>query len=268
VFEGAHDAIVDPDLFERVQARLDAQVRRHPSNAGSRAARAPLTGKLFDAAGEPMSPATSRGKSGRSYRYYVSAPLQQGLGPGVPGMVQRVSAIQIERIIAEAIGRWFIRVDDPFAVVRSVHLSDRGLQLRIDTARCPSLITRLADTEAIIDRANDCMTILLPTIFRSPGGRHRLVPARVPPPQPDGVMIAALRKAHAMLCTERGLPTLEAAPTSPYDRNILRLAFLAPDIQQAILEGRLPHRLNLEAIKKIDLPLSWSRQREVLGFRQ
>ncbi len=69
-----------------------------------------------------------------------------------------------------------------------------------------------------------------------------------------------------MLATNRGLPTMEAAPPSPYDHNILRLAFLAPDIQQAILDGRQPHHLNLEALKSIELPLSWSRQRELLRF--
>ncbi len=71
-----------------------------------------------------------------------------------------------------------------------------------------------------------------------------------------------------MLGAERGLPTLDAAPTSPYDRNIRRLAFLAPDIQRAILDGRQPHHLNLKALKHVELPLNWSRQREMLRFRK
>ena len=69
-----------------------------------------------------------------------------------------------------------------------------------------------------------------------------------------------------MLRTDKGLPKIEAAPGSPYDRNILRLAFLASDIQQAILAGRQPLNLNLEMLKKINIPLAWSKQREVLGF--
>lgn len=214
-----------------------------------------------------MSPTTSRGKSGRSYRYYVSARLQQGLGPGVPGMVQRVSAIQIERLVAEAVGRWVQRMDDPFAIVRAVRLTDGGLQLTLQTPYSASLAVRLANGELILDRSSDSVTVLLPIIFRSRGGRHHLVPAQIRPPQPDRVLIAELRRAHAMLGTGRGLPIMKAAPTSPYDRAILRFAFLAPDIQQAILEERQPHRLNLEVFKAVELPLSWSRQREVLGFR-
>ncbi|OYU74880.1 MAG: hypothetical protein CFE32_16340 [Alphaproteobacteria bacterium PA3] len=214
-----------------------------------------------------MSPAPSRGKCGRTYHYCVSASLQQGLRAADVDRVQRLSATESERIIAEAIQRWYLRTDDPFAVVSSIHLSDRGLEFTLDAGRCANIVTRLADNEIILDRTPDNVTILLPIIFPARGSRHLVVPAVARPPQPDRVLIAALRKAHAMLSTERGLPLMEATPTSPYDRNILRLAFLAPDIQQAILDGRQPHHLNLEALKNLELPLSWSQQREVLRFR-
>jgi site-specific DNA recombinase len=69
-----------------------------------------------------------------------------------------------------------------------------------------------------------------------------------------------------MLKTERGLPAIAASPSSHYDRAILRLALLAPDIQQAILTGRQPPHLNFDTFRKIDLPLLWSEQRKVLGF--
>mgnify|MGYP001288021764 CR=1 FL=1 len=107
---------------------------------------------------------------------------------------------------------------------------------------------------------------MLPIRFATRGGKQKIVPATSRPLQPDQVLISALRKAHAMVRTERGLPILDSAPDSPYDRNILRLAFLAPDIQRAILHGRQPLHLNLEAFKKVDIPLEWSEQRKVLGF--
>ena len=49
-------------------------------------------------------------------------------------------------------------------------------------------------------------------------------------------------------------------------RKILRLAFLAPDIQQAILAGRQPVTLTLTALTETELPLLWTEQRRVLGF--
>ena len=64
VHDGEHDAIVCEDLFNQVQDPLNAQARRHRASPERRSIKAPLTGKLYDASGEPMSPTTSRGKSG------------------------------------------------------------------------------------------------------------------------------------------------------------------------------------------------------------
>ncbi len=47
----------------------------------------------------------------------------------------------------------------------------------------------------------------------------------------------------------------------------LPLTFLAPDIVEAILDGRQPPELTAARLKRIkELPLSWRRQREILGF--
>jgi site-specific DNA recombinase len=60
---------------------------------------------------------------------------------------------------------------------------------------------------------------------------------------------------------------VSAAPASPYERRLLRLAFLAPDIQQAILAGLQPRSLNLEQLIHSDLPSAWPAQRRALGFQ-
>jgi hypothetical protein len=44
------------------------------------------------------------------------------------------------------------------------------------------------------------------------------------------------------------LPCIEAAPMTTYARRILRLAFLAPTLQAAILEGRQPPGLTMRTI--------------------
>ncbi len=65
VHEGAHNAIIDPALFDEVQTRLDGKVRRGPPTGEQESARSRLAGRLFDATGEKMSPVFSRGRSGR-----------------------------------------------------------------------------------------------------------------------------------------------------------------------------------------------------------
>ena len=43
------------------------------------------------------------------------------------------------------------------------------------------------------------------------------------------------------------------------------LAFLAPDLQQIILDGRQPAALKLRTILKTELPLAWEDQRRWLA---
>ena len=44
------------------------------------------------------------------------------------------------------------------------------------------------------------------------------------------------------------------------------LAFLAPDIQRAILEGRQPPSFNLEGLAHSSIPLAWADQSTAFGF--
>lgn len=84
----------------------------------------------------------------------------------------------------------------------------------------------------------------------------------------DPVLIRALRAAHALLARIGEAPVarpeqavLGAAPANPYERNLIKLAFLAPDLQAAILEGRQPPTLTLQALIAADLPPAWPGQR-------
>ena len=44
----------------------------------------------------------------------------------------------------------------------------------------------------------------------------------------------------------------------------ISLAFLAPDLVKAAIDGRLPYGMGVARLT--DLPAEWSRQREMLGF--
>ena len=57
-----------------------------------------------------------------------------------------------------------------------------------------------------------------------------------------------------------GEPVIEAIPASPYHRRLLRLAYLAPDLQRAILAGRQPRGLTLRHLLDQRPPLLWSEQ--------
>lgn len=48
---------------------------------------------------------------------------------------------------------------------------------------------------------------------------------------------------------------------------ILPLAWLAPDVSSAILEGRQPRQLTARKLRTLpELPADWVKQRQILGF--
>jgi hypothetical protein len=53
--------------------------------------------------------------------------------------------------------------------------------------------------------------------------------------------------------------------STTYVTCVMPLAFLAPDIVQAIYDGRQPPRLKVKQLSA-QLPLDWVEQRHVLGF--
>ena len=70
-----------------------------------------------------------------------------------------------------------------------------------------------------------------------------------------------------MLTTDRsGTPSLDAAPATSYNRKLISLAFLAPDIQSAILDGRQPGTMTLGGLMELDIPLFWTKQRQMFGI--
>ena len=92
-------------------------------------------------------------------------------------------------------------------------------------------------------------------------------------PRYDPALIKALAQAHEWRgWIEAGdAVTLEDVATrSNHDRKhapqILKLAFLAPDIQRAILTGRQHKSLTLATLTECDLPLLWADQRTLLGI--
>ena len=101
----------------------------------------------------------------------------------------------------------------------------------------------------------------IPMRFRCHGGRKRIVApdgselAPATEPQPDGTLIKALARAWRW---QRMLDDGECASVSDigeaegidkgYVSRVLRLALLAPDIMEAIMEGRTDQALMLERL--------------------
>ena len=66
------------------------------------------------------------------------------------------------------------------------------------------------------------------------------------------------------VCNQRSLAR-QMGISERYAGRICECAFLAPDIVEAILEGRQPRDLTFEKLTK-GLPMVWNEQRRLLGF--
>ena len=89
-------------------------------------------------------------------------------------------------------------------------------------------------------------------------------------PQESAALLKAVARAHdwhvQIINGEASGPRSIARKTDldeRYVRHIFRYAFLAPDIVEAIVDGRQPHDLVLEKLKK-KLPMNWAEQRKLL----
>lgn len=97
-WSGEHPAIIDPETFETVQARLEEQ---RVARAVRLKSTALLRGKLFNEAGERLTPAYAV-KDGVRYGYYVSTSAMQSRDRGA-SLIHRLPAASLETAIVNAL---------------------------------------------------------------------------------------------------------------------------------------------------------------------
>ena len=109
---------------------------------------------------------------------------------------------------------------------------------------------------------------------RQTGRARPIIIASLDAPQPDRDLInlvADARRWSAELLdgtsgTIRQIENREGLRSGSVSR-ILPLAWLAPDISTAILDGRQPEHLTARKLRSLpELPLDWHEQRKILGF--
>lgn len=275
VHPGQHAAIVDRELFASVQSQLDAnKVARREHTTRN----APLAGFVFDAEGKRMTPAYSRGRSGQRYHYYVCAALQTG-GSVPANVVSRVPAQALEDTVIERLRHWSGRAATSIAELtqslQRITVHRDAITLDVSPPAHEDWVANLTPQERLICDDGDKLRIACAIKICTQGGRTWLIQPATGPrrSRPDRALIAGLRRSHAEL-RSRGIDVSDSRADladatgmgEPYLRKLSKLAFLAPDIQRAILEGRQPTGLTLADLLSANIPLDWHAQRQMLGF--
>lgn len=278
-YPGQHPAIVPAELWDEVQRALAANRSQHLRARAERVTHL-LSGRLRDDAGNPMIPTYSRKANGQQYRYYVS----QGLldpAKGTTGSVSRVPAEAIERLVEDEVFRRLSPAEQKRW--KSSALADRADRLRMLVVM---IVVREREIEIglsdEVDRAGaetvpgsglegGERVIKLPVAVKVTAGGKSIVTLDGRDPEEsrfDRALLRAVARAnHWRELLETGaarsaydLARREGCRVSYVQRH-LPLAFLAPDIVEAILAGRQPRSWMLADLVADQASMSWAGYR-------
>jgi site-specific DNA recombinase len=271
VLAGEQRGIIDRGLFDAVQAKLNEQANN--LKAVRAKSEALLAGRIYDDRSNRMSPSHAR-KRGIKYRYYLSSALLRGDAERA-GSIRRVPAAEIEALVIRSV-RGHLKPSAP--------IDDRSLVnthvVRVEVQPA-QLIIRLAE----VDRSNRRHAgggdgVLHVPWHKTPSTRRReiLLPHAVRPEharpirsETRATLVASIARGRRWLEEFVADPTANAETIAKREKCSVRkvnmtisLAFLAPDLVKAAIEGRLPRGMGVARL--CDMPAEWSRQHQVLGL--
>jgi DNA invertase Pin-like site-specific DNA recombinase len=289
-YSGQHDAIVDQKVWDQVQQRLaeNTPIKRR---RGSKADPAILTGLLFDGAGNRFTPSHTM-KKGRRYRYYVSqAAIKRGKKANHSPL--RLPAKEIEETVRNEVAH-LLRSPQRFAECVSDAPEDPSVMADVERVLSGRDMSQDAISSVILRNINRIVVDKQGvTISISRGGLRGgigLTETDCGNASTHLVCATTLKRVGMEMCFEvpvdrpqkaRELPALitavvkardwldrilrgeasnqrELAQQTGHDERyvskILPLAFLAPNILEAVLEGVQPAQWSLDTLlAKVEL---------------
>jgi site-specific DNA recombinase len=296
---GQHEAILDRNLWQKVQKRLRDRAAR-PTEPRTKVSPSPLAGRVFDENGEPLY-VQAAVKDRRRYRYYVSKALVRGSKvEGQRGW--RVPAPELERAVAIAARSV---LDDKAAIIEALQVAGTG------DANINQVFTLVAEWRdrllAERERSTALFELVEKTVLTDEGIRlglkisvpwggpgsapprkvlhlFRFVPLTVKrrgvemrliinggeaPRKPDPALLKAFGRARRWfeelssghVCSLVEIARREGL-AKRYVTRLTKLAFVSPALVEAIAEGEAPYGANLQMLMdgRIALPVSWDSQ--------
>jgi site-specific DNA recombinase len=275
ILAGEQPAIIDRDLFDAVQAKLNEQRNNHTVMRGQ--SEALLIGRIYDDRGNRMTPSHVR-KDGIKYRYYLSSPLLHGQ-PERAGSVTRVPAAEVEALVASAVRKHIkdCTEGDDRNLIRS-HVV--RVDLQVDQLAIELKATKASgNPRKAVD--NDPLPLRIPWT-KTPMKRRReiIVPVSVSPhelrpirAETRATLVAAIARGRRWLEENVAGTVTSVEQIAAREKCSIRqvnmtisLAFLAPELVKAAVAGRLPRGIGVTRLR--DAPAEWSRQYAMLGLSE
>ncbi|PZO90761.1 MAG: hypothetical protein DI623_05730 [Sphingomonas sanxanigenens] len=295
---GEHQPILSEELWQTVQERL---AERGPGAIANPRTprRSLLAGIIYDGLGRAMTPSHAS-KGSRRYRYYVTRqPTSAAPAWRIPG--HDIEQIVIERIrgflldenhiarlaaladpaqIEPAVAAAVKLADDPKLLMvapqfglQRVDVEEESLKIRIGEERLlqalgmavaddrKNVIT-LATQIGKVRRGHEIKLVIQGAGWEAPVERDR--DTRL------ATLVTEALELRDIILARPGEPLHQIAKQLGKCRKhigqILPLAWLAPNILEAIAQGHHPAGLNRKRLLAIELPMRWDRQNIALGF--
>ena len=220
-----------------------------------------------------MTPSHVR-KRGIKYRYYISSALLQGR-PKQAGTVRRAPAKEVEDLVAKAVRGHF---NEPAEIADAVLIHKHVVRAEIHSDQI--FIELTAAKAANSKRKQNGHNVLeVPWRKTSPTRRREVLvpetgrPHDVRPIRSENraLLIASIAQGRRWLgelmttseATTEAIAAREGCSIRKVNMTI-SLAFLAPDLVKAAIDGQLPRGMGVARL--CDLPAEWFRQRQMLGL--
>jgi site-specific DNA recombinase len=277
-YPGEHQAIVDEELWDAVQARLaENRTSRRKTRVETGAL---LAGLIFDDRDNIMSPTYSI-RRGNRYRYYISSALLRDRKANA-GSRTRVNADDVESLVVGILSRELsqseLSTESPssgWSIATRALLRDAIERVVVQSEHVQIIRKRMA-TSATAEDSNDGPQVHLePMPVPRPRARKEIIipggrnsgPRRINQP-----LILAVARAKSWMHDLRArkyVDTREIAQRFKFSdehvRRILRIGYLAPDIVEAIIDGRQPRSMTVKRLLQ-GIPCDWADQRAAFGF--
>jgi site-specific DNA recombinase len=271
ILAGEQPTIVDRTLFDAVQARLTGQINNHKTARSQ--SEALLLGRIYDDRGHRMTPSHVR-KRNMKYRYYISSALLQGRASQA-GTVSRVPAEEVEAVVAKALRS---RLNAHAEIADAVLIKTHVARVEIQSDR---LIVQFAGDQAANSKRKKKDRTVTEVLWQKTLSRRRreiLAPASAPAQdirpirsESRALLVTSIARGRRWLNEIMTRPTASTESIAARDgctpRQVnmtISLAFLAPDLIKAAIEGRFPRGFGVTRMR--DLPVEWPQQRKMLGL--
>jgi len=289
VYEGQHEAIIEPEHWEAIQKMLtEASAKTRGSK--SAAFPSPLIGKVFDETGDRLTPSHSR-KNGKRLRYYISHRLVTDKSKKHPE-AWRLPAPQLEQAVVQSIRTKFADAAFITKAIRDIQASEievfsakvancnsgsskaklKVLELVEQATVAPGNLTstisavKLAEHLGIDVKRLDPEHLLISTTFRirRKGVENRIILGDAPP-EIDHVLISNIVRArnwYVDICKGTSFADIAKRDgTSPRRiQALIDLAFLSPATLKQIVLGTQPIGLTTEYLVRSGFPANWKEQ--------